>query len=69
MSHLQDFLLRFSLTENILPFTGDTFLRASVVVEKLGGWQNTCPDDGLGHWGCSRCREAAKEAATSRLPG
>ena len=52
-----------------IPIAVDPVLHSKMVVEKLGGWQNTCPDDGLGYRGRSRCREAAKEAATSRLPG
>ena len=39
-----------------------------MAVEKLGGWQDTCPHDGLGHRSGPGCGEKAKEKASFRLP-
>ena len=32
-----------------------------MAVEILGGWQDPCPDDGLGHRGSPGCGEKTKE--------
>lgn len=42
-------------------FPGNPLLYASMVMERLGGWQDPCVDDGSRHRPLFRSREEAKE--------
>lgn len=46
---------------------GDPLLHTTMAVEVLGGRQDTCADDGSGHWHLLGDREEAKENVTTRL--
>ena len=33
--------------------SGNFVLCSAMVMEELGGWEDTCTHDGPGHWGCT----------------
>lgn len=45
----------------ILFVAGNFVLHTSMALEKLGGWEDPCAYDGLGHRNLLRNREEAKE--------
>ncbi|XP_076181685.1 innexin family member shaking B isoform X3 [Ptiloglossa arizonensis] len=47
--------------------TGDSFLHASMAVERLGRWQDPCADDGPRHRSVFRGREETEEEDAARL--
>ena len=47
---------------------GHPVLHTKMAVEKLGGWEDHCAHDGLGHWGRVRGGEEAEEEASAGLP-
>lgn len=48
-------------------FPGNPLLYASMAVERLGGWQDSCVDDGSRHRPLFRSREEAEEEDVTRL--
>lgn len=48
-------------------FPGNPLLYASMAVERLGGWQDPCVDDGSRHRPLFRSREEAEEEDVTRL--
>ena len=52
----------------LLYFAGHSVLRPPLVMEKLGGRQNPCPDDGLGYRRRAGRGKATEEATSTRLP-